>query len=270
MAKCTLVSVVNDETVLERNLLRSPDVVEGRFTVHVERGHRCAATAYNAGIDVCSTELVAFVHQDVYLPAGWASRLERAVDILEQGGEPWAVLGVWGVQKDGEYAGRVWCSGGNREHKSLIENAVEVTAIDEIVIVLNRSAALRFDEEMPGFHLYATDIILQAKLRGLKSYVFDGPVIHNSRPNPNPLDAAFFNAYRYMQQKWAAELPVRTCTVPITRWGWPLYKAWLRREVLRWRGKTSGGRRHDYPEELAGRLGYASSPRIHTTTSNHG
>ena len=132
--------------------------------------------------------------------------------------------------------------------------------MDEIVLVLNRKAGLRFDEDLPGFHLYATDIILQARAKGYKAFVFDGPVVHNSRPNPNPFDRHFFAAYRHMQRKWADQLPVLTCTVPITRWGWPLRKRWAQREWRRLRGMTSGGRRVEDPMELARNLGYERAP----------
>ena len=93
----------------------------------------------------------------------------------------------------------------------------EVASIDEIVIVLNNRHGLRFDENLPGFHLYAADIVLQAREKGLKTYVFDAPVVHNSRHNPQVFDRHFFAAYRYMRRKWAWQIPLPTCTVPITR-----------------------------------------------------
>lgn len=253
------VAAVNDDGVLSANIMRSPDVAAGRIGVLPQRGHRSAGAAYNAGLEQASGDVVAFVHQDVYLPPGWVERLERAISSLDQQGERWGVLGVWGIRPEGQYVGRVWCSGGNCEHVGAIGGVVaEVASIDEIVIVLNRKAGLRFDENLPGFHLYATDIILQARQKGYKAFVFDGPVVHNSRPNPQVFDRHFFDAYRYMQRKWADQLPLLTCTVPVTRWGWPLYRQWLRKEVNRRRGRTTGGRRVDDPRALAVELGYES------------
>jgi hypothetical protein len=258
-----IVSAVNDNAVLSANLLQSPDL--GLRAPHLlqERGYSTAGIAYNSGlIRADGAEAVAFVHQDVYLPAGWVGRLESAISWLEDQGEPWAILGVWGVHADGSSAGRVWCSGGSREHCAPVREPAEVASIDEIVIVLNLRHGLRFDENLPGFHLYATDLILQAWQRGLKAYVVVGPVVHNSRNNPNPFDASFFRAYRYMQKKWATELPVQTCTVPITRWGVPLYRAWLRREWRRLRGHGAPLRvRHPDPGALARELRYESDPR---------
>ncbi|HYO09309.1 MAG TPA: hypothetical protein VER17_10085 [Tepidisphaeraceae bacterium] len=258
MASIEVVSAVNNDSVLESNLLRSPDIADGRVPVLLERGRACAGAAYNAALDRASSELVAFVHQDVYLPAGWADRLLRAVRDLEQdaAAKPWGVMGVWGVRGAGEYAGRVWCTGGNTEHAVAIDRPVEVQSIDEVVIVLRRSSSLRFDERLPGFHLYATDIVLEARQRGLATYVFDAPVVHNSRGNPRPVDGMYLQAYRYMQRKWSHVLPVETAVVALTRTGWPLYKHLVRRELHLLRVGATHRERDPAPARIAARLGY--------------
>ena len=92
---------------------------------------------------------------------------------------------------------------------------------------MNARHGLRFDPDLPAFHLYATDIILQAAARGLRSYAIDAPVVHNSRRNPQPLDRGYRDAYRYMRRKWRDRLPLRTCVVDVTRSGWPMWRQWL-------------------------------------------
>jgi len=262
MNELTICCAANDEHVLAANLAQSPVIRSGLVDLIIERGHGSAGSAYNAAIAKASSDVVVCTHQDVYLPAGWEQRLLDAIKDLELRGERWAVLGVWGIQADGAFAGRVWCSGGNREYvRPFAGQAVEVDSIDEIVIVINRKVGLRFDDALPGFHLYGTDIILQAQQIGHRAFVFDGPVVHNSRCNPQPLDRAFWNAYRYMQRKWASQVPLRTCTVPVTRAAWPLRKAWLRNELDRLRGRTrdDGGRRGNDAVQLAQRLGYETT-----------
>jgi hypothetical protein len=252
-----VVAAVNNDEVLEQNLLRSPGIASGGVPIVLERGHPSAGAAYNAGMKRVEARHIAFVHQDVYLPAGWDRRLHDAIAQIES---DWAVLGVWGIQADGRYAGRVWCSGGNREHRAPVAAPVPVVSVDEVVIVLRAGSCLSFDEGIPGYHLYGTDIIMQAQRRGLSAYVFDGPVVHNSRVNIQVFDAAFFAAYRAMQRKWRAHLPLFTCTVPVTRWGWPLYKAWLRREWRRRRAPASGPPDRLDASHLAQQLGYEPGP----------
>ena len=257
-----IVCASNDDGVLDRCLRASPDLADDGRRLHVVRGAVSAGQAYNAALRHAGPNdpYVVFVHQDVYLPAGWFDRLAAAVAELEERGVNWGVLGVWGVREVGGNVGRVWCSGAGRAYDRPAAEATPVASIDEIVIVLKVDPRLRFDENLPGFHFYATDTILRARELGLGAFVFDGPVVHHSRQNPNPLDKWFFRGHRYMRQKWRHCLPLRTCTVPVTRWGWPLYKAWLRRERRR---LLSGGRQvpeRRSPAEIAAALGYEPAP----------
>ncbi len=251
-----LVSAVNDEEVLASNLLRSPDIRKGWCEVLTERGHHCAGSAYNAALERTTAEVVVFVHQDVYLPAGWFERLDQAIAVLEERQEPWGILGVWGVRRDGRMVGRVWSSGGNRQYIGLTGELHTVASVDEIVIVLNNRHGLKFDSVLPGFHLYATDLIMQARQRGLTAHAIDAPVVHNSRLGAQPLDRWYRAAYYYMQKKWARDLPLRTCVIDVTASGLPLWRRWMRYEIRRLRGGAVSRPRHSDPEGLALTLGY--------------
>jgi len=246
-----VVAAANSDEVLGANLLSS-----GLKNVVAQREFTSASHAYNDALRHLSDPVVVFAHQDVYLPPAWMGRLARSIAWLEARREAWGVLGVWGVTSDRRFAGRAWCTGGDREHAGPCDEPVPVTAVDEIVIVLNNSVGLRFDDDLPGFHLYGTDIILSAKQKGLSAFAIDAPVVHNSRYNPRPVDRHYISGYRYMQRKWRRELPVQTCVVPITRSGLPLLKHLVRREIkLIRRGKIERSR-HPDPAQLSKRLGY--------------
>jgi hypothetical protein len=248
-----IVCAVNRDDVLTANLLRSPDVLRGNARVIENRGHASAGAAYNAGLGRAGDAgVVAFIHQDVYLPAGWVGRVTATLATLE---DKWAVAGVWGVRYDGQFAGRVWCSGGGQEHVGL-PGTNEVASLDEIVLILNTRHGLRFDPKLPGYHLYATDLIMQAQQRGLKTVCIDAAVVHNSRRNPQPLDRAYRRAYRYMQRKWANQLPLRTCVVDVTRSGWPMYRQWARNRVAQLRGRVKAAPPAPDSAAIARRLGY--------------
>lgn len=252
-----VVAAVNDEQVLRQNLLRSPMLATGDLPLIAERGFDSAGKAYNAGAARSDAEVLIFAHQDVYFPPGWQNRLAAAIRDLEGRRAPWAVLGVWGIRPNGACCGRVWCTGSGQEFQAPVCGIERVASIDEIVIVVNARAGLRFDEQLPNYHLYATDIVLQAAERGLESHVFDGPVVHNSRTVPQ-LNRGYVEAYRYMRRKWSKRLPLQTCVLPVTRFGWPLrrYRArvalnlMLRRVVVH--------PRHAAPQVLSQHLGYES------------
>lgn len=261
MIEFEVVTAVNDDAVLRQNLLASPMVVRDGIPVHVERGCCSASIAYNRGLEKTKSDIVVFAHQDVYFPEAWPEQLERTVRELGTRSAPWGILGVWGVNELGRFAGRVWCSGGNREHIGQA-GIQDVCSVDEIVIVMNRAADLTFDDGLPGFHLHGTDIILEARSCGYEAFAFTGPVVHNSRFNANVFDRSYFQAYRYLRRKWASQLPIETCCSRITRTGWPLYRLWLQRELRRITGRASGGQRRPCGAELAEILGYDQCSRV--------
>lgn len=222
-----IVAAVNDEQILQNNLIRSPLIAESSADLSCYRGASSASEAYNKGIDETSSDIIVFAHQDVYLPGGWEKALSQAVRTIEMQDPDWAVIGAWGVDSHGEYVGHVWSSGLSRRLGRRLECPVETTCIDEFVIILRRSSALRFDEALPGFHLYAADIVLSARAAGLKCYVADIPAIHNSRP-VQTYSGGDSIAWHYMRKKWMKRLPVSTLTVPLTSSIWPLLRARLR------------------------------------------
>jgi hypothetical protein len=120
--------------------------------------------------------------------------------------------------------------------------------------VLRCDSGLRFDPELPGFHLYGTDIVQSALAAGLEAYVFDGPVVHNSLPVTR-LDDSYGRAYRHMQRKWTARLPIATTVIPITRSGWPLFRWRLRHWGRRLRSPVVT-QRCATPARRAQELGY--------------
>ncbi|MFU7527428.1 hypothetical protein [Qipengyuania sp. ASV99] len=222
-----IVAAVNDEEVLQNNLMRSPIISEGKAKLNCYRGAASASEAYNKGIDDTSSQIIVFAHQDVFLPQGWEAALRRAIAEIEVKDPNWAIIGAWGVNQDGEYAGHAWSSGLSLRLGQRFDEPVETLCIDEFVIVLRRGSGLHFDEELPGFHLYAADIVLAARAAGMQAYVADIPAIHNSKP-VRTYRGGYSQAWFYMRQKWQEFLPVPTLTVPLSRSVLPLLRARLR------------------------------------------
>jgi hypothetical protein len=242
-----IVAAVNDEEILANNLERSPLVASGAVGLSCYRGARSASEAYNRGIDESTAPIIVFAHQDVFLPEGWEEDLARAIAAIDQTDPDWAVIGACGVDLAGKHVGHVWSSGLSRRVGGRFGAPRETVCIDEFVIVLRRSSGLRFDEGLPGFHLYGTDIVQMARAAGLKSYVADLPAIHNSRP-VRTYRGGYEDAWRFMQRKWRASLPIATLTVPLTRTPLPL----LRSQFRLWR---------TFPRRLAGATDSRVDPR---------
>ena len=249
-----IAAAVNNEEILRDNLGASPVFQDAGLALRAERGHDSAGRAYNHALDRTEAEIVVFAHQDVYLPEAWCRKLRAAIETLEARRENWAVLGIVGVDRSGALVGRSWSNGLHLEIDTHLTAPTAAQAVDELVIVLNRASGLRFDAELPGFHLYGTDLVQSALAAGLGAYVFDGPVVHNSLPVTR-LDGSYCRAYRYMQRKWRARLPIKTTIVPITRWGWPLFSWQLRRRIRSFRERPTT-QRCPSPAGVARKLGY--------------
>lgn len=254
----SVVAAVNDTQILNQNLMRSPMIVSGKVPVLTEEGCSSAGVAYNKGMRRASSDYVIFAHQDVYFPLGWEQRLIRAIRQLEEDNAPWGALGVFGINSKREVVGRVWCSANREEFGETFDTPQKIVSLDEIVIVLKRSTTDQFDEDLPGFHFYGTDVILNLRKQGLQGYVFHGPIIHNTKTVMH-LSGGYSKCYKYMQRKWADQLPLVTCVNDVTRWGYPFYRREFLLFVRQLLGRVKVYDRSDDPEQLALQLGFESA-----------
>jgi hypothetical protein len=241
--------------VFRQNLLVSPMLWNGGVPVAVRAGQSSAGMAYNSMLDESRADVVIFAHQDVYFPAGWEQRLEAALTLLDATDPKWAVLGVIGVTAAGEIVGRCWSNGLNCAVGHAVKKPTAVESLDEVVILVRKDSGVRFDEQMPGFHLYGTDICQSALAVGRGVHVFDGPIVHNSVP-VWWLGPGYAAAYRYMRRKWAARMPIRTTVIAMTPWGLPLWRNRLGATKDLLLGQRPHARRCDDPRMLAEKLDY--------------
>lgn len=226
-ADICIVAAINDKGVLESNLLRSPCVRAG-IPVRSMSGYSSASKAYNAALESCDAAVIVFAHQDVYLPGAWLAKLRNAIRDVEKTDPNWGVLGVFGIKADRTPVGRVWSSGVRMEIFPPEEMPAPVVSVDELLIVLRGKAGIKFDDGLPGFHLYGTDIVQTALAAGHGAYVVDMPVIHNSVPVKTLL-GPYLKAFRYVARKWRRRLPIPTPCSTVTWSGFGL----LRGELLR-------------------------------------
>jgi hypothetical protein len=211
----SLITASNNEAILKNCLSASPCVKHAR-DVQVMRGFASAGKAYNTGALQSTGDILVFAHQDVYLPAGWDQDLAEAIRRLSIEDPNWGVLGVWGITNELKPGGYSYCTGLEKVLGRPFGTALKSLSLDEALLILRRSSGLTFDEGLPGFHLYGTDICLSARQKGMNSYVIPAFCIHNTA-GLKFLPWAFWRAYLYMRRKWWGELPVKTPCTTITR-----------------------------------------------------
>ena len=244
----------HSEAILQANLARSPCLSD--IPLHVERDAPSAATACNRALDATRAEVVIFAHHDVFLPQGWDRLLAARLEEVQAADPDWALYGAFGVGLDAAHIGPVWSSSLGQIVGRVSLRPVEVQSYDELLIILRRSSGLRFDEGLPGWHLYGTDIVTQARARGLHAWAGSLPCIHNDRYH-EALGPDFTECYRALQRKWRDRLPLRSPITKISRSGLHLLRD-------RWRARKSTPDREAMavgtdtpPEVLAARCGWS-------------
>ena len=212
----TFVVAANDMGILHGNLLASP-CLQGALShqVIVQEGFTSATAAYNAALAQSLNEIVVFIHQDVYLPDRWLSDLDATLGLLEERDPNWGVLGCYGVNKNGRGFGYLYTPG-----QAVIGHTLQtpeiVQTLDEVVLIVRKSSGLKFNEQLPGFHLYGTDICLTAAAMGLNCYAISAFCIHNSRQHFQ-LPKDFYTCYKHVKCRWRKSLPIYTSCIRISR-----------------------------------------------------
>ncbi len=164
-----------------------------------------AAQALNIGIGRAVHEIVVCCHQDVRFPDGWVDTLHR--QIMETGDPEFGVLGTFGVDLAGRYAGNIKDPHNNPR---LGELPCKAQSLDEHCLVIRKSSGLRFDEELGGFHMYGADICMEAMFRNLGCYVIDARLEHLSGGKVDDALMAMVEKFREKWEKRGLRGPVKT------------------------------------------------------------
>ena len=160
-----------------------------------------ASSAFSHAMESATAEFLVFTHCDVYFPRRWFDRLEWELNRLALVDRDWAVAGISAVTSSGELVGRIWDASLDPLTQGVYGKAltapVPIVSTDELAFVVRRSAGITFDPLLPNFHLYATDIILNAERQEKRSYGLDVPLIHNAKAQLR-IGPDYVISYKYM------------------------------------------------------------------------
>jgi hypothetical protein len=228
-----VVPTYGSDEVLKSNFLASPCLSGAHgHQILVQRDYPSAAKAYNKAIDRAENDLMVFAHQDMIFPESWLAELDKALAYLEETDSAWGVLGCYGVAYDGVAHGRIYQQGLGLIGRSF-DCPQPIQTLDEIVLILRKSSGLRFDEQLPHFHLFGTDICLRAAKTGMKSYAIPAFCLHNSNYYL-VLPKEFYECCRCIRRRWRDFLPIHTSCITLTRMSFPLLKRRLRDGYLQY------------------------------------
>jgi hypothetical protein len=246
LLKIFTVVASNSEEIFKQNIQAS-DVLKNKEGLIVLKNPLSASCAYNNGMGKNGNGIFIFVHQDVFLPPGWFKEFKYHINRLSELDPSWGVVGLYGVKASGEGAGFVYSTGLGRFVGQPFKSPIQVRSLDELLLVVRKSSGLRFDERLPGFHLYGTDICLEAEKRGMRNYVIPCFALHNS-VGVRWLPWSFWRGYLYLRKKWQDRLPVITPCTTITTCCGPVIESMWKTVWLSIRKKNNRGTRERDPK----------------------
>jgi hypothetical protein len=161
---------------------------------------------------------IVLCHQDVLADQGHgANQLTRVIAEMNCVDPEWGVLGNAGSTDDFDFVVRVVDP--NRFDIWSGQLPVAVNSLDENFLVIRTAAGLRASVSLWGFHLYGTDLCLNARLRGRGCYVVDFLLSHLST---GTFGRDFFDSRERFIRRWNGEFHflyvIRGAEVFLSRW----------------------------------------------------
>jgi len=230
---CTLVTNPADYTDMVESFVSRGFTPENSQFLYLDNTANNVWDAFNGircFLAIATGKYVVVCHQDVRLLSDDCMLLVEKLAALDASAPNWAVAGNAGATQDGCLVVRISDPHGeDQRHGSF---PVQVESLDENFIIIRRDAMVSLSAGLSGFHLYGTDLCLQARFAGRTAWVIDFHLRHLSAGN---LDAAFHRAQQNLETHYEKVLKTpwnirTTCTKLILGGGG--VRRWLARRRL--------------------------------------
>lgn len=200
-------TVVNNIEILQRILLVSD--LAGNGVVSVEAD--CATDGLNKlldSADIKKADVAVLCHQDMYFPPDFVETLKKRLFMLP---ESWIVAGLFGMNLNGEYCGRIHDRRSPLPLQTTHYLPTECLSIDACVMIFNLKKDFRF-EKIEGFDLYDTYAVLRAREMGGTAWIIDCLADHycvrSARWSP---DAKFLKTWAWLKRRFPNGRIISTC-----------------------------------------------------------
>lgn len=137
----------------------------------------------NKMITAASGRYIILCHQDIELNYDTMETLELRIKEVADRDPNWAILANAGGLRLKKNVHRIYYPGGF-EH-SAGPFPLKVKSVDEHFMLIRKEANLSFSHNLKGYHLYGTDICIQAEILGYNAWVIDFALLHKSKGSVN-------------------------------------------------------------------------------------
>ncbi len=197
---CTLVTRLEQYTSFVESFIAggfTPETSRYLYISNIGSNTYEAYAGLNLMIAQATTPYIILCHQDVTLLKHGYTELLAQLAELDHLDPDWAAAGNAGGTGKAKYAAHFT----NFESKvtKLGTLPAKVESLDENFIVLKRSANIGLSHDLSGFHLYGTDIVIQAIMRGYTSYAIDFHLHHHGE---GKMDTTFYRCQAALEIKY--------------------------------------------------------------------
>ena len=158
------------------------DDCEFLYIDNSENNKTDAYSGLNLMLSKASGKYIILCHQDILIKDN-ISQLENKLNELEKLDPNWAIVGNAGGVSPGNFSLYLEVPE-NKIRLGIFPNKVQT--LDENWMLIKASTRLGFSNDLSGFHLYGTDICLQAEILGYNSYVIEYLLRHDGKGIQDP------------------------------------------------------------------------------------
>ena len=205
---CTFVTQIQEyENMLSSFLDKgfNTDVCE---YLHIDNSDSNTFDAYagiNRFLHLAKGKYVIICHQDILINKDSIVDLRNHLSELDQLDQHWGLCGNAGAAGPNNLVYHISYPGEPLKTKGKFP--LKVSSLDENFLLLKNDAYLKVSNNLQGFHLYGTDLCLQATLNGYNAYVIAFNLTHKSKGIRNDeffkIRKALKNKYnRFFSSRW--------------------------------------------------------------------
>jgi hypothetical protein len=192
MESISYIACTHNTNILEKCLVQSLILQDDDQLIVVE-GAKSIAAGYNLGIDKANNKIKCFIHHDLIVTNPILLRMNLLAYCIEDVG----IVGIVGSQTDAAPWWEGQCVGSVVDSRNGIlyfsDGKQFCLHLDGLMLATWHD--VRFDESIPGFHLYDQDICKQMAAKGLSNFCIKDGYRMITHFTQTPMDMSKINGY---------------------------------------------------------------------------
>jgi hypothetical protein len=192
MESISYIACTHNTNILEKCLVQSL-ILQNDDELIVVEGAKSIAAGYNLGIDKANNKIKCFIHHDLIVTNPILLRMNLLAYCIEDVG----IVGIVGSQTDAAPWWEGQCVGSVVDSRNGIlyfsDGKQFCLHLDGLMLATWHD--VRFDESIPGFHLYDQDICKQMATKGLSNFCIKDGYRMITHFTQTPMDMSKINGY---------------------------------------------------------------------------